>query len=132
MSLTPVARFTVESASEIVGLPSPLLGRWLAALGRPTLERLRLSDLVGLALLRRMADDFGVDPGHQRPMVRALFEALEALSEAELTDNRTAFISPTTASISKLPEIAQAGHSESCIVLSLRPVLDDLRDQAFA
>jgi hypothetical protein len=132
MSRTPVARFTAKSASEIVGLPSPLVDNWLAALDRPTLERLRLSDLVGLALLRRLADDFGVDPAHKRPMVRALFEALETLSEAELTDDRAAIVGPTTASISTLTEVADAGRSESYVVLSLRPALADLRDQAFA
>jgi hypothetical protein len=127
------AGFTRVAACRIVGLTLPELERWELAIGAETGLRLApcltFADLLGLAFLREASwalcarvADFNLGLGQ-------LFEILGSRPDIEQLDDFAALIGRDFARLAELRRVHLRCARDDFIIVPLRPILADLRDQ---
>jgi hypothetical protein len=129
------ARFSRENACAILGVPPSALSEWEAR-GAPACDdrpdgRLTLSDLIALAVTREIARRLGPRLDDFAPGVKQLFPALAARADVERADDLSAVIGRQFAFVWRVPDGDIRCDAQDVVVVPLRPLLRELRDQVF-
>jgi hypothetical protein len=129
------ASFSREEACAIVGIPVSTLIEWERQGCRnwgPGDDRpFALSDLLALAVIREMARCLGPRLNDFAFGVGQLFQALAARTDMERADDLSAVIGPHFAFLWKIHEGDDRSRERDMVVVPLRPLLADFRNQVF-
>jgi hypothetical protein len=129
-------RFSRAAACRLVGLEPSELARWERTASREIGLRLPASlafpDLVALSALRAVFNRVGKRAGAFTTGLAQLFTALAERTDIERLDDHVALIGHDFARLARL----RSGHvccaGDDFIVVPLRTILADLRDQVFS
>lgn len=126
--------FSREEACAIVGIPMSTLVEWerkgCGSRG-PDDRPFALSDLLALAVTREMARCLGPRFNDFAFRVRQLFQAFAARTNMERADDLSAVIGPHFAFLWKIREGDDRCRERDIVVVPLRPLLSELKDQVF-
>jgi len=129
------ARFSRESACAILGIPVSAPAEWEARGAqawddRPD-GRFAMSDVIALAVSREMARRLGPRLSDFAPGVKQLFQVLAARSDVERADDLSAVIGHQFAYLWQVDGTTRCD-ARDIVVVPLRPILRELRDQVFS
>jgi hypothetical protein len=127
--------FSRDDACGILGIPLSTLAEWEQK-GRPGCRgrddgRFTLSDLLALAVTREMAQRLGPRLDDFAVGLKQLFPALASRPDVERADNLSAVVGPRFAFLWRIPDDDERSLERDIIVVPLRPLLSELRDQVF-
>jgi len=132
---SPDARFSRRAACRIVGLARSDLERWERAIrrsgGRPWPEALAFADLVALAVLREAMGRLDACAGAFAIGLGRLVEALRARSDVETMDDHVVLLGGDFARLAQVRSEHVRCSVGDFVVVWLRPILAELRDQVF-
>jgi hypothetical protein len=117
-------------------LTLPELERWEHAIeaetGRRLAASLTFADFIGLAILREASWRLGARVRDFNLGFGQLFEILGARADIESLDDFAALVGRDFARLAKLRKIHLRCVQDDFVVVPLRPILADLRDQVFS
>lgn len=128
----PRASFTPAAACEVLGLAPADLARWEPAIAALRLAAsLSFAELVALAVVAEASRRLGEGAGDYALGLCRLFEAMGAAPEPERLDDHVAIVGRDFARLARVKEGHLRCEGDGFIVVALRPVLAELRDQVF-
>jgi hypothetical protein len=128
-------RFSRDDACAIVGIPASTLLEWEQKGCQPCGGRndrpFALADLLALAATREIARRIGPRLNDFALGVKQLSKALAARPDVERADHLSAVIGPHFAFLWQIPDEDDRCRERDIIIVPLRPLLSELRDQVF-
>lgn len=130
-----VQAFSREDASRIVGVPISAFLDW-ERFAAPRTDvasepAFTFSDLLAFAVTREMADQLGPAVGDYAFGVGQLFDLLAAQPNVDRLDDHSAVIGRGFARLGKVRDKHVSCATRDFVIVPLRPLLADFRDQVF-
>jgi hypothetical protein len=124
--------FSRDDACAIVGIPISTLMEWEQK-GLPACDRrFTLSDLLALTVTREMARRLGPRLDDFALGLKQLFPALASRPVVERADDFSAVVGPCFAFLWRTAEHDDRADEKDIVVVPLRPLLSELKDQVFS